>query len=214
MICSRTFWLSGIEGVLAIGEITEAQSGAERTPLMKRLAAFLRTVIPADPWQLVFLVGAVFLLISPRLFGGLEQLLSAPAAPNIPDELLDRNLLMISFSVCGVLTTFAAFAALFLCFRPGTRPVRWIMWTVLFPSVVSFCFLHWELFRSRLGNPSLFESRNMVALFVQWFRFHIWDLPTGSYFAATRSSADHNFRLPGWYPCEFIANCSAWRFRD
>jgi hypothetical protein len=34
---------------------------------MKRLGAFLRSVIPADPTQLIFLAGTVLLFVSPRV---------------------------------------------------------------------------------------------------------------------------------------------------
>jgi hypothetical protein len=33
---------------------------------VKRAVQFIRSVIPSDPWQLVFLAGAIFLFISPR----------------------------------------------------------------------------------------------------------------------------------------------------
>jgi len=64
---------------------------------MKRVGQFLRSVIPSDPWQLVFLVGVVLLFVSPRLpWRTSEQILAAKAFPlGLNADALLRNLQLV-----------------------------------------------------------------------------------------------------------------------
>ena len=81
----------------------------------KRVAEFLRSVIPADPFQLLFLAGVVCLVVAHglRWWHGIGP-----------------------FAALGVLPIiFAGAAGYFICFWPGNHPVRRILGLVLLPTI-------------------------------------------------------------------------------
>jgi len=98
---------------------------------MKCLGEFLRTVLPEDLTQLLLIFGAVCLFISPQLRWGLSL--------NVP---LFTRLGMLEFAPHAI--PFAGAAAYFICFRPGSHPVRRLFWWVCFPAlavlVAECCF--------------------------------------------------------------------------
>ena len=153
---------------------------------MKRLAQFLRSVTPADPWQLVFLVGVVLLFVSPRLLWGPDAgILGAryqSLHSNPVDAAKNTGLLIPSL----YLLTFASLLAYFTCFYPGRKPVRRILWLVLLPSLFSV-LLTLSLF-DRISAPattSVLESRSAASPVLVWLRSDIWDLlPLGLYFSS------------------------------
>jgi membrane protease YdiL (CAAX protease family) len=151
---------------------------------MKRFAQFLRSVIPADPWQLVFLVGVVLLFISPRLLWGPDAgilgarynlLHSNPAAAARNTGLLAPSLLVL---------TLATLLLYFTCFYPGRKPVRRIMWFVLLPSVFSLLSVLFLFYRISAPVTSVLQSRSAPSPLLVWLRSDIWGfLPTGLYFS-------------------------------
>jgi len=102
---------------------------------MKRLGQFLRSVIPSDPWQLVFLVGVVLLFVSPRLpWRTSAQILAAKAFPlGLNSNALLKNLQLVVASLYPV--TFAGLDAYLTCFYPGPKPVRRVIWYVFLPTL-------------------------------------------------------------------------------
>lgn len=98
---------------------------------MKRLAEFLRSAIPQDPAQLLFLVGAVCLAIAPRLIwwpAGFEI-----ASEHRGDWLIRQ---IASFrSLIFSTMIFAGVAAYFIAFWPGPHPVRRIVSLVYLPTL-------------------------------------------------------------------------------
>jgi membrane protease YdiL (CAAX protease family) len=152
---------------------------------MKRLAQFLRSVIPVDPWQLVFLLGVVLLFISPRLlWGPAAEILGAryhPLHSNPAATMKNSGLVIASLYAL----TFATLLLYFTCFYPGPKPVRRILWFVLLPSVFSLLSVLFVFYRISEPATSVLQTRSVLYPVVDWFRSDIWDfLPVGLYLAA------------------------------
>lgn len=100
--------------------------------MAKRLIEFLRSVLPADPYQLLYLAGIVCLLTAHGLkwrpsTAHIDWIrLSGPLGPYIWESGVVAHLLIV----------FAAMVAYFICFWPGNHPVRRISGFVVFPAVI------------------------------------------------------------------------------
>ncbi|MGD0403373.1 MAG: CPBP family intramembrane glutamic endopeptidase [Candidatus Acidiferrales bacterium] len=108
---------------------------------MRRLALFVRSVIPLDPTQLFFLVGSVLLLIC-------MQLRCHPLLPSYAlkgsygDAFVDEYQSWLLFSIVARLPIVLAGAAgLFVCYWPGLHPFRRILGFVVFPSFAGIAAL-------------------------------------------------------------------------
>ena len=107
--------------------------------LSHRLAKFLRSVIPADPWQLLYLIGAVFLFVCPRLSWWSSDFLLELQQP-----LSHRDEFASKFVLCMLPISFAGLAGYFVCFWPGKNPVRRILGFVIGPAIIGLgLFFHW-----------------------------------------------------------------------
>jgi membrane protease YdiL (CAAX protease family) len=108
---------------------------------VKRLAEFVRSVIPADPFQLFFLGGSLLLFIC-------MQLRCYPVAPghrpdvsdflrgNYDEPIAKIRLSWLMFSFWARLPVFFAGAAgLFVCFWPGKHPVRRTLIFICLPAI-------------------------------------------------------------------------------
>ncbi|MCU1242366.1 MAG: family intrarane metalloprotease protein [Candidatus Acidoferrum typicum] len=98
---------------------------------MKRLADFLRSVMPEDPAQLLFLAGTVCLVIAPRLSwwpAGFQL------APEHQGDWLNRQIGALG-GVIFFPILFAGIAGYFIAFWPGPQPVRRILSCVYLPTV-------------------------------------------------------------------------------
>jgi membrane protease YdiL (CAAX protease family) len=90
---------------------------------LKRYAGFIRSVLPEDGNQLIFIFGVIFLYIAPHLRWGVT--FSVP---------LFSLLGLVMFAPYALY--FAAAAGFFCCFRPGNRPAHRLFWSVCFPAVL------------------------------------------------------------------------------
>lgn len=151
---------------------------------MKRLALFLRSVIPADPWQLVFLLGAVFLLVLPRLPLRPDSLIISTTQLWPRNGPLDISELSIYLSLYATVLFVTGLIALFTCFWPGRRPVRRILWGVLIPPALLFVVIVRSYFLLTQPPTSLFYPHNTLGQIFAWFRVNVWEFPAGSYFSA------------------------------
>jgi len=99
---------------------------------MKRAVEFLRSVLPADLTQLLFLTGVICLTIAARLrwlpigFNGLP-------ADQHAQLLFGQARATISFALW--LIVFSGVSGYFVCFRPGGHPLRRILGLVVLPAV-------------------------------------------------------------------------------
>jgi len=91
---------------------------------MKRCAEFLRSVLPADLTQLIFLCGVVSLFVSSQLRWFSTTITIGVRGP----------LAVIFLATFGI--QFAAAAGYFLCFRSGGRPARSSFCWVCLPALI------------------------------------------------------------------------------
>jgi hypothetical protein len=96
-------------------------------------------VIPADPWQLLYLIGAVFLFVCPRLSWWSSDFLSKVQHP-----LSRRHEFSSKFVLCIWPINFAGLAGYFVCFWPGKNPVRRMLGFVVGPAIIGLgLFFYW-----------------------------------------------------------------------
>ena len=138
-----------------------------RGPLLKRVAEFLRSVVPADPFQLLFLAGVVCLVVAHglRWWPGIGP-----------------------FAAPGVLSIiFAGAAGYFICFWPGNHPVRRILGLIFLPIIAGlglllfgYTNLNWPHSLSVLESPgSVLGDR------IHWAQSMLGNLPPGVRFSLT-----------------------------
>jgi len=152
---------------------------------MKRLATFLRSALPADLWQLVFLVGVVFLFTSSRLAWWPSNLferygLAFSTMRGGMDRLEFRSFVV----ACLYPIMFAGLAGYFVCFWPGKKPVRRILWAICLPTVLGLALILWKLFCISRLTSSVFESHFIAGVVLQWLWVNAWKFSSGLYFCA------------------------------
>lgn len=133
---------------------------------MKRVAEFLRSVIPADPFQLLFLAGIVCLVIAhgSRWWPGL--------APFVTLGL---------FSII-----FAGAVGYFVCFWPGNHPARRILGLVFLPTMAGLALMFGRF--AYLSGPSssvLESTSSAVAHRIHSVQAMLGKLPQGFQFSLT-----------------------------
>jgi len=125
---------------------------------VKRLAKFIRSVIPADPTQLLLLAGAVCLTFSPHLKFW---------PPSFVTQLDHRTQLLIEktdplriFFIWFVM--FSGMAVYFVCFWPGSHPIRRILLSVFAPAIVGSGFIVAQILRLAQSTTSVLQSTHYV----------------------------------------------------
>ena len=146
---------------------------------MKRIGRFLRSVIPTDPWQLVFLSGVIFLFICPRLpwRPSAEMFISkaVPAGPISESETKSFGLVIVLLYPA----LFAGLMAYATCFYPGPRPVRRILGLVLLPALFSLVSILFVFYRLSGSGTSVLDSHALTPLVYRWLRASFWHCPVG-----------------------------------
>ena len=127
---------------------------------MKRVAEFLRSVFPADPFQFLFLFGVVCLVI-------------AHGARWWPE--------LGSLNTLGVLPiVFAGVAGYFVCFSPGNHPVRRIFGLIYLPTIVGLGVLLIYLDHFTGPTASVLDSTgSVIAQQISWAQAILWKAPQG-----------------------------------
>ena len=133
---------------------------------MKRLLEFIRSVIPEDAWQLLYLAGAVFLFLSPRMRWSFQT--------EIPFGFIALAMIPV---------VFAGVFAYYGCFRPGEHPLRRISLAVFLPALLGICLLIWEFTFLNETNHSVFARRPGLADFFHEGAVVFKGHPTGFTFA-------------------------------
>jgi membrane protease YdiL (CAAX protease family) len=137
---------------------------------MKRLAEFLRSVIPADPAQLLFLAGIVCFIVAPRLRWWPPGLGVAPE--RLADSFVQQAQTLGIVFLQPIL--FAGVAGYCICFWPGNRPFRRILWLVFFPTMVGLGLIFSRLIYLSAPSSSVLEGTgSLVAHKMSW----AWSLP-------------------------------------
>jgi hypothetical protein len=125
---------------------------------VKRLASFLRSVTPDDPYQLVFLLGVIFLFISPRLSWWQPRNASGAFEGTLHSDATDELRTIFSTAVWPIMI--ASLVGYYTCFWAGARLIRRLLLGVLFPAAIGMSLMLYGLL-SILAVPP-FASRYAV----------------------------------------------------
>jgi membrane protease YdiL (CAAX protease family) len=147
-----------------------------RESRLKRFATFLRSVIPMDPTQLLFLMGAILLLVATRVSW-------RPYALSHSGTLDYWEL--YGYTVFGNLVVLGAgLTALYACFWPLRNPVRKAFWAVLVTGMLGLLFLLWKFFDLTAGEHSVLDTHSRMWEIFPWVKLNIPNLPTGFFIIA------------------------------
>jgi len=116
---------------------------------MKRAAEFIRSVTPADPWQLLYLAGAIFLFISPRL-----------------TWLIGVKITFVEMTAGLIPVVIGGVFAYYGCFQPGEHPLRRLALAVFLPTFLGFAVIIGEYTFLDKQSQSLFAPRSELALYL------------------------------------------------
>jgi len=146
---------------------------------MKRATQFFRSVIPADPWQLVFLTGVIFLFICPRLpWRPSAEILMSKAAPvGFVSESVTKSFGLVVILLYPII--FAGLMGYATCFYPGPRPVRRIRWFVFLPTLFSLACILFFFYQNSGSPSSVLEPHSLIPPAFQWLRASFWHFPVG-----------------------------------
>jgi membrane protease YdiL (CAAX protease family) len=151
---------------------------------MKHLAQFLRSVIPEDPWQLILLLGVVFLFISSHLSWLPSALLGYLGIPLSASDAEARAWVMRSYLILWFYPiTFAGVAGYFVCFWPSERSLRRILGVVCLPALVSLTLVVWMYYQFERPT-SVLQFKSNPFSFLIWLRLNASRFPTGPVFCA------------------------------
>ena len=146
---------------------------------MKRLVKFLRSVLPADPTQLIFLAGVFCLFVAPRLRWWLPGLGVAPG--RLADSLVQQVQFLGVFFLLPI--SFAGVAGYFVCFWPSDHPFRRILLLVCLPAVAGLCLMYSRLLYLAGPSSSVLEGTgSLVAHKISWAWSLPWKLLSGFHF--------------------------------
>ena len=107
--------------------------------------------MPADPWQLLYLAGAVFLFISPRLTW----------LTTVGITFVEMTAGLIPVVIAGVLAYYG-------CFQTGERPLQRLALSVFLPAFLGFAAIIGEYtFLYAQTSQSLFSHRSGLALYLK-----------------------------------------------
>jgi membrane protease YdiL (CAAX protease family) len=146
---------------------------------MKRLAQFVRSVLPADPWQLTFLVGVIFLFICPRLpWRPSAKILMSQAAPvGLASDAVTKSFGLVIMLLYPII--FAGLIGYATCFYPGPRPVRRILWLVFLPTLFSLVCILFVFYQNSWSHSSVLEPHSLIPPAFRWLRASFWKFPVG-----------------------------------
>jgi hypothetical protein len=146
---------------------------------LKRFAEFLRSVIPADPTQLIFLAGVVCLFVAPRLRWWPLGL--GVASERLTDSIAQQAQILGVFFLLPI--SFTGVAGYFLCFWPGSRPLRRILGLICLPAMAGLGLMFSRLLYLTAPSSSVLEGvGSLMAQRIRWAWSLPWKLLTGFHF--------------------------------
>jgi hypothetical protein len=157
----------------------EPQHHQEST--LTRLAVFLRSVIPADPWQLTFLAGLVCLTVSPSL--AWWRIPNQDVAARI-DRIYQQaqHQWHMYFMVGAGLIAAGAASGFAACLWPGKRQVRRILLTVCLPAILGMAAILGRNFYLKNASKSFFEQGTWSVTKVHPALVMAWGFGSGVHF--------------------------------
>lgn len=144
---------------------------------MRRLAEFLRSVIPADPTQLLFVIGIVCLLVAPHLRWWPAGL---PISPEHAASRFDRQVVDVGIFLL-LPVTFASVAGYFVCFWPGDHPTSRVFRIVCLPALGGFGLMLSRFLYLTKPYSSVLETMSRTIRGTNWVQW-LWRLPSGFHF--------------------------------
>jgi membrane protease YdiL (CAAX protease family) len=130
---------------------------------MKRVFEFVRSVTPADPWQLLYIAGAVFLFISPRL-----------------TWLIAVRITFAEMTAGLIPVVIAGVFAYYGCFQTGERPLQRLALSVFLPAFLGFAVVIGEYtFFDNQRSQSLFAHRSGLVLYLEEWAIALRAHPPG-----------------------------------
>lgn len=150
------------------GSVTERELPESAVSLIRRLLHFLRSVvIPGDSWQLVYLVGVIFVFISPTLTWRQPGVLGS----RLPEG--SRHIIVIAIWPIMI----ASLVAYFSCFWSSARPVRRLLLGVMLPGLVGAAAIAYALYRAVQTPHSVFEKRSIFDTSSEWSSVNLLKAP-------------------------------------
>lgn len=153
---------------------------------MNRIFKFLRSVLPADSFQLFFLAALVCFTIAPHLRWWPSYV--SPAARDNLRSLLDAsnsydNVWHVVVTATSLTFILAASCGYFLCLWPTKRTIRAVVLLVLSPAVLGLVLL--AGMDARLGAPyqSVLSPKMVGGAGMSWRFADLWGIGTGLHFA-------------------------------
>jgi hypothetical protein len=141
---------------------------------------FLRAVIPADPFQLLFLAGIVCLVVAHGLRWRPVEISLLPGQPT--DSFVRQVQILGPFFVFPII--FAGAAGYFICFWPGEHPVRRILALVFLPTLASLGLLFSLFVHFNEPFSSVLESTgSTVSHRINGAQGMLWNLPQAFQFS-------------------------------
>jgi hypothetical protein len=128
--------------------------------LAKRLIEFLRSVLPADPYQLLFLGGVVCLV---TVHGVKWWPASAHASRDRVASSFGGFVLYAGASFL-LPVLFATVAGYFICFWPGRHPIRRILVLVVFPAAITIILLLGRLLFLAGASSSILQNSGVAVI--------------------------------------------------
>jgi|SRR5580704_2327047 membrane protease YdiL (CAAX protease family) len=128
---------------------------------LKRAAQLLRSVMPADFWQLVFLTGVIFLFISPHLPWRAPQTIYSSVQEALhPLEANENSRLEWGRFFAAMIwpINFAGLAGYFTCFWAGNRPSRRIIMAVIIPTICALSLIAYKFVQLAPPSTSVFAT--------------------------------------------------------
>lgn len=132
---------------------------------LKRIAQLLRSVTPADLWQLIFLAGVILLFVSPRLPWWPPQSIESSAQGAInPIQALQNGRQEWSRFVLAMIwpLNLVGLAAVLTCFWPGSRPARRITFAVTIPAFCALAALSFKFANLPKSSGSIFAAQSTL----------------------------------------------------
>jgi len=145
---------------------------------VRRLAEFLRSVIPEDPFQLFFLAGVAYLTIA----HGLRWLLAGlPPAEQSSGEFG----LWVQYGAVFFIyfLIFSGMAGYFVCFWPGRHPVQRVISLMCVPALLGLGLMFARVLYLSAASSSVLESASSgFGHRLRWAEATLWKLPEGFQF--------------------------------
>lgn len=147
---------------------------------MKRVLEFIRSVIPADPFQLLYLAGVVCLIAAHGLRWWPDGLAygSVTRWEELSGIVYAVGFIFIYFFI------FSAMAAYYVCFWPGNHPMRRVSWLVCVPAFLGLVLMFGRIVYLSAPASSVLESTGGVLSHrLRWAEAILWKLPEGFHFS-------------------------------